>query len=72
MSTETLTWMVLRKKQIEALARLGKQKNIPYAALVVSRYPPEPGSLIVVPPSSKDKRAWTISKGGKITKIERT
>lgn len=64
-----LTWVPMRPAQAKALGRVARAKDAPSAYLVARDE--DTGTLIVVPASSKDRRRWDVTKGGKITRQER-
>ncbi len=64
-----MTWNHMTSAQARALGRIGKTADCPGTLLHMRD--PEDKKLIVVSASSRDKRRWDISKGGKITARER-
>lgn len=65
---QTRVWTPFTAAQGRALGRICGKKDAPNG-FVTARG--DEGEMIVVPASSKDRRRWDISKGGKVSRKER-
>lgn len=70
----TVEFKTLSPGQCRALGRIAKQKNAPPKLIVGWHTGPETSAhddIIVVPASSRDRRRWNVSYGGKIMRTVR-
>lgn len=66
----TLTFTPISPGQARALGRLGRITDPP-AKFIIAIEKDNGSNMVVVPASSKDRRRWDVSKGGKIVKSAR-